>query len=55
MVVVEGRYTATHRGTGRSLDAQVCHVWTLKGGKIARFHRYVDTAKLQEVMGVGAG
>lgn len=52
VVVVEARYTATHKGTGKSLDAQVCHVWTLKDGKVIKFQQYVDTAKLQEVMGV---
>ncbi len=52
VVVVELRYTATHNGTGKPLDAQVCHVWTLKDGKITKFQQYVDTAKLQDVMGV---
>lgn len=51
VVVVEARYTGEHKATGKSLDAQVCHVWTLKDGKIAKFQQYVDTAKLQEVMG----
>ena len=51
VVAVEGRYTAEHQETGRSLDAQFCHVWTVKGGKITKFQQYVDTAKLQDVMG----
>ena len=29
VVVVEARYTGTHNETGKALDAQVCHVWTL--------------------------
>lgn len=53
VVVVEARYTGEHKATGKSLDAQVCHVWTLKDGRIAKFQQYVDTAKLQEVMGAG--
>jgi uncharacterized protein len=49
-VVVEARYTGVYRPTGRRLDAQVCHVWTLRGGKVASFQQYVDTAQLQAVM-----
>lgn len=51
VVVVEGRYTGRFKSTGRSLDAQACHVWTLRNGKVARFQQFVDTAQLQAVMG----
>lgn len=51
VVVVEGRYTGTHSGTGRALDSQVCHIWTLKNGKVSKFQQYVDTARLQYAMG----
>jgi hypothetical protein len=50
-VVVEGRYTGTHKATGRRLDAQVCHVWRIRDGRVASFQQYVDTAQLQEVTG----
>lgn len=50
-VVVEGRYTATHRVTGKSLDAQVCHVLKIRDGKLASFQQFVDTAQLQDAMG----
>jgi ketosteroid isomerase-like protein len=33
------------------MDAQVCHVWDVKGGKVTRFQQYVDTAKFQYAMG----
>jgi uncharacterized protein len=49
-VVVEGRYTGTHKRTGRPLDAQLCHLWTVRGGRVARFQQYVDTAQLRDVM-----
>lgn len=49
-VVVEARYTGTYKPTGKSLDAQACHVWRLRGGKVASFQQYADTARLQEVM-----
>jgi len=51
VVVVEARYSGKHLGTGKPLDAQVCHIWTLKDDKITRFQQYVDTAKLIDVMG----
>ena len=51
-VVVEARYTGTYKATGKSMDAQVCHVWDVKDGKATRFQQYMDTAKLCEVMGV---
>lgn len=50
-VIVEARYGGTYKATGKSMDTQVCHVWDVKGGKVARFQQYVDTAKLQDVMG----
>ena len=50
-VVVEGRYTATHRGSGQPLDAQFCHVWSIAGGKITKFQQYTDTGAFQGIMG----
>jgi uncharacterized protein len=50
-VVVEGRYTGTYKPTGRALDAQLCHVWKVRDGKISGFQQFVDTAQLHEVMG----
>ncbi len=52
VVTVEGRYIAKHSGTGKEMDCQVCHVWTVENGKITKFQQYVDTAKMQDVMGV---
>jgi len=52
VVTVEGRYSAKHNGTGKEMDCQVCHVWTVDDGKITRFQQYVDTAKMRDVMGV---
>lgn len=53
-VVVEGRYTGTYKPTRRSMDLQICHVWTIRNGKITSFHQYLDTAQLQELMGAVA-
>lgn len=41
-VIVEGRYRATGT-TGDGLDAQVCHVWRIRDGKIGGFQQYTDT------------
>jgi len=47
-VVVEARYTGTHRRTDRALDAQACHIWTVRGGRIVSFQQYADTARLRD-------
>ncbi|MBZ4488450.1 nuclear transport factor 2 family protein [Microbacterium sp. cx-55] len=47
-VVVLARYTATHRGTGKSLDVRVAHAFVVRGGLIVRFEQFVDTAKVAE-------
>lgn len=53
-VVVEARYAGMYKSTGKRLDAQVCHVWDFKDGKITRFQQYVDTKKLNEVIAPNA-
>jgi ketosteroid isomerase-like protein len=50
-VVVEARYSGTYRATGKRMNPQVCHVWTVRHGKLTKFQQYVDTAQLQDVMG----
>ncbi len=50
-VVVEGRYTGTHRASGRPLDAQFCHIWSVTDGKITKFQQYTDTGAFQSIMG----
>jgi ketosteroid isomerase-like protein len=42
------RYNAKHKETGKTFNAQVAHLWTLKNGKITAFQQYVDTKKLAE-------
>ena len=50
-IIVEGRYTGTYKATGKTMDVQFCHIWHVKDGKMTKFQQYVDTAKLQEVVG----
>jgi len=52
VVVVEGRYTGIYKETGKSLDAQICHVLTFRDGKVTSFQQYANTAQLQDVQGV---
>jgi uncharacterized protein len=50
-ITVEGRYGGTSKATGKSMDAQFCHVWRFRDGKATSFQQYVDTAQWQEAMG----
>ena len=50
-VVAFGRYTGTHRGTGRVLNAQFVHRWSVEGGKVVSFQQYTDTAQWNRVYG----
>lgn len=52
VVVVEARYTGKSNHTGAPIDIQVCHLWTVRDGKITKFQQYVNTAELQAAMGV---
>lgn len=49
-VVAFGRYRGTHNGSQRPLDAPFAHVWTVRGGKVAGFQQYTDTAQYQQIM-----
>lgn len=51
-VIVEGRYVARFRPTQRDEDAQFCHIWSVRDGRITGFQQYVDTAQVRDVMGV---
>ncbi len=50
-VVVEGRYTGTHRETAETLNAQFVHVYTIDGDMIESFQQYTDTFQWRRVEG----
>jgi ketosteroid isomerase-like protein len=50
-VLVEARYRATVKQTGKPLDAQVAHIWDFRDGKAVRWQQYSDTWQFAEVMG----
>ena len=47
---VTGRYRATHKQTGKKINAQFTHVWKVRDGKAVSFQQYVDTAQVQQAM-----
>jgi ketosteroid isomerase-like protein len=47
-VVVLGHYTWMLRRTGRPVDAEWAHVFTVKDGKIAAFREFTDTAQFAQ-------
>jgi hypothetical protein len=51
-VLVEGRYRATAKATGKPLDAQVVHVWDFQDGKVVTWQQYTDTWQWAHVTGV---
>jgi hypothetical protein len=49
-VVSLGVYSGTFKSTGRSMTAPFAHVWTVRGGRIAKFEMHTDTAKVLEAL-----
>lgn len=49
-VVATGRYTGTNKRTGKRINAEVAHVWTLENGKAASFQQYTDTLQFTRAM-----
>jgi ketosteroid isomerase-like protein len=49
-VVATGRYHGTYRDTGKSIHAQMVHVFTVKNGKLTRFQQYTDTAQFLDAV-----
>ena len=43
--VAMGRYRAKNKQTGKVLNAQFAHVWTIVDGKAKQFQQYADTAQ----------
>ncbi len=52
-VIALGRYRGTYRATGRTLDAQLVHVWRIADGKAAAFQQYTDTLQAARVTATG--
>jgi uncharacterized protein len=52
-VVALGRCRGMFRATGRPVDAQFVHVWTVHEGRVTRFEQYLDTLQFARVMDRG--
>ena len=50
-VVMTGRYTGTHKVTGRPMNPWVAHFWTFEGGKAVQFQQLVDTLAVARAVG----
>lgn len=49
-VLVTGRYQAKNKASGKLLDAQFAHLWTMKDTLAASFQQYTDTKQAAEVI-----
>ncbi|MFA9445066.1 nuclear transport factor 2 family protein [Egicoccus sp. AB-alg6-2] len=43
-VIATGTYRGTYRATGRSIEAEFCHLWWVENDEIRRFRQFTDTA-----------
>jgi uncharacterized protein len=50
MVLSTLRYKAKHRTSGKIIDAQTAHLFTLKNGKIMAFQQFTDTQQTVEAI-----
>jgi uncharacterized protein len=48
VVFVTGRSVYTFRTTGKAVDSDWAHLFVVRGGKIARFREFIDTAQIVE-------
>ncbi len=44
------RYKAKHKTTGKEIDSQTAHFWTLRDGKITNFQQFTDTKQAVEAV-----
>ena len=51
VIIMTGCYTGTYKATGKSLNAQVVHIWMVKDGKATNFQQYTDTLQAAQVVG----
>jgi ketosteroid isomerase-like protein len=49
-VVVLGNYGGRFKSGGAALDAQYCHVYRFRDGKVVTFQQYTDTAQWARLM-----
>lgn len=50
-VAVVGRLRGRARASGKPIDLDIVHVWTLRDGRAVRFAAYIDTPAMLEALG----
>ncbi|MCP3733029.1 nuclear transport factor 2 family protein [Sphingomonas sp. MG17] len=50
-VVMLGRYAGTYLATGKAMNPQVVHLWTVRDGKAVAFEQRVDTLDVARATG----
>jgi ketosteroid isomerase-like protein len=50
-VIMTGRYVGTCKATGKAMNPQVAHFWTISDGKAAAFQQMVDTLAVARARG----
>ena len=50
-VAVVGRLRGHARASGKPIDLDIVHVWTLRDGRAVRFAAWIDTPKMLEALG----
>jgi ketosteroid isomerase-like protein len=51
IVAMQGRYAAVAKATGRRVNPQIVHWWTVKDGLITGFQQHVDTLAMARALG----
>jgi len=49
-IIVTGRYKAKNKMTGKEINVQFLHMWTLVDGLVTKFQQYADTYQVVEAM-----
>ena len=50
MVLVTGKFKGTYKATGKTINAQLVHHWTLQDGKVIQFQQYTDTKQVADAI-----
>ena len=49
-IIVTGRYKAKNKITGKEINAQFVHIWSLNDGMITRLQQFADTYQVVDAM-----
>jgi len=50
MILVTGYYNGKCKKTGKTIKAQMAHLWWLKNGKFVKFQQYTDTKQVADAI-----